>query len=326
MPTAVAANSTDTPIVVAGLQKTYRVGFWLSKKVRALQGIDFQVQPGQIYGLLGPNGAGKSTTIKVLLNLVQASAGTASLFGRSPKDPEVRRLVGFVPENPSPYEYLTGREFLSLSARLAGIDGQAVNKRVDEVLSVVEMADAAKLQIRRYSKGMVQRVALAQALIAQPKLLVLDEPTSGLDPLGRRQIRDIILSERARGTAVLFCSHIIPDVEALCDRVAVLVGGKVVREGTVQELLGSQVSLFELVVEGASEARVRTLCPQVDSVHAFEGRLMVKVPEAQGQGLLKSLLEEGARVTRFGPSRSGLEDEFMRALKEAGRHVGAEMS
>jgi ABC-2 type transport system ATP-binding protein len=319
------AEPNQAPITVAGLKKTYRVGFWLSKKVQALRGIDFVVQPGQIYGLLGPNGAGKSTAIKVLLNLVQATEGNVRLFGRPPSDPEVRRLVGFVPENPSPYEYLTGGEFLALSARLAGIPSQEVAKKVQAALGVVEMTEAATLQIRRYSKGMVQRVALAQALIAEPKLLVLDEPTSGLDPLGRRQIRDIILAQRAKGTAVLFCSHIIPDVEALCDRVAVLVGGKVVREGTVQALLSSQVALFELVVEGVGEDRVRALCPQVESLHALEGRLLVKVPEAHGQALLNALVQAGAKISRFGPARSGLEDEFMRALKEAGRHVGAEM-
>jgi ABC-2 type transport system ATP-binding protein len=313
------------PVRIKKLEKTYRVGFWLSRKVRALQGIDMEVQPGQIYGLLGPNGAGKSTTIKILLNLVQATSGEVQLFGRPPKDPTVRHWLGYVPENPAPYEYLTGAEFVTLSARLAGLTGSEVKKRVDAALGEVEMTGAAKLQIRRYSKGMVQRVALAQAIIGQPRLLVLDEPTSGLDPLGRRQIRDIILAQRERGTAVLFCSHIIPDVEALCDRVAVLVGGRVIREGSVSELIGAENALYELVVEGADEARIRQFGPGVQSVHALEGRLLVKVSEAESQNVLKTLVAEGARVTRFAPSRSGLEDQFMRALKEAGRHVGAEI-
>ena len=321
-----ASDSTDTPIVVKGLKKTYRVGFWLSKKVHALQGIDFAVQPGQVYGLLGPNGAGKSTAIKILLNLVQANGGEARLFGRPPKEAAVRKLVGFVPENPAPYEYLTGGEFVTLSAKLAGIPPSEQKQKVEAALGVVEMTGAAKLQIRRYSKGMVQRIALAQAIIGDPRLLVLDEPTSGLDPLGRRHIRDIILAQREKGTAVLFCSHIIPDVEALCDRVAVLVGGRVVREGTVQQLIGSEVNLFELVVEGLSEARVKELGIAVQSLHPLEGRILVKVAEAESQKLLSAVVQAGARVTRFGPLKSGLEDQFMRALKEAGRHVGAEMS
>jgi ABC-2 type transport system ATP-binding protein len=321
------ASPTDViPISVHGLEKTYRVGFWLAKRVQALRGIDLEVRPGQIYGLLGPNGAGKSTTIKILLNLVKATKGTAQVFGRPPSDAAVRRQVGYVPENPAPYEYLTGAEFLSLSARLAGLSGADVGKKVDAALGAVEMTGAAKLQIRRYSKGMVQRVALAQAIIADPKLLVLDEPTSGLDPLGRRQIRDLILGQRQKGTAVLFCSHIIPDVEALCDRVAVLVGGKVIREGTVQELIGAEVSFNELVVEGTTEERLRALAGGIESIHPLEGRLVVRVTDAQSQSLLRALVQDGARVTRFGPVRSGLEDQFMQALKEAGRHVGAEIS
>lgn len=324
--TALGSQTDAIPISVQGLEKTYRVGFWLARRVQALRGIDLEVQPGQIYGLLGPNGAGKSTTIKILLNLVKPTSGTAQMFGRPPSDASVRRLVGYVPENPAPYEYLTGGEFLALSARLAGLSGAEVDKKVDAALGAVEMTSAAKLQIRRYSKGMVQRVALAQAIIADPKLLVLDEPTSGLDPLGRRQMRDLILAQRKKGTAVLFCSHIIPDVEALCDRVAVLVGGKVIREGTVQQLIGAEVSLNELVVEGASEERLKAFGTAIESIHPLEGRLVVRVTDAESQKVLKALVQEGARVTRFGPVRSGLEDQFMQALKEAGRHVGAEIS
>lgn len=314
------------PIELKALSKTYRVGFWLNKHVRALQGLDLAVQPGQIYGLLGPNGAGKSTTIKILLNLVQASSGQALLFGQDPKVVRTRRDVGCVPENPAPYEYLTGREFLTLSARLAGLARHEGDRRVDEVLALVEMTQAAKLQIRRYSKGMVQRVALAQALIGKPRLLVLDEPTSGLDPLGRRQIRDVILQERARGTTVLFCSHIIPDVEMLCDRVAVLVAGRLIKEGTVRDLLSQEVQTYELSVEGIAEAEVRALAPEVVSVRALEGRLLVHAPEAQAGKLVQALLARGARLTRYAPVQFGLEDLFMRALNEAGRHVGAEIS
>ena len=314
------------PIRVQKLEKTYRVGFWLTRRVHALRGIDLEVQPGHVYGLLGPNGAGKSTTIKILLNLVKPTAGTATIMGRPPSDATARRDVGYVPENPMPYEYLTGREFLKLSGHLVGLSGEDLDRRVTQVLGTVEMAAASKLQIRRYSKGMVQRIALAQALIADPKLLVLDEPTSGLDPLGRRQIRDIILEQRAKGTTVLFCSHIIPDVESLCDRVAVLVGGRVVREGSVRVLLGEQVQRVELVVEGLGVDQLRALGPAVESVQELEGRLLVRAPEAEAQALLRAVLQAGGRVSRLGPTHFGLEELFLNALKDAGQSVGAEIS
>src|SRR6516162_5864356 len=214
------------PIEVRGLSKTYRLGFWMNRKVQALKSLDLTVNAGEVCGLLGPNGAGKSTTIKVLMGLVKASGGEARLFGMAPRSKESRRQIGFVPENPAPYEYLTGKEFLDLAGRLAGLSGKSLDQRIGEVLQTVGMERAAGLQIRRYSKGMIQRIALGQAIIHKPRLLILDEPTSGLDPIGRRQIRDLILAERERGTTVLFCTHLIPDVETVCDRVAVLVGGR----------------------------------------------------------------------------------------------------
>ncbi len=244
---------TATPIELHGLSKTYRLGFFMNRQVRALDGLDMLIQPGQVYGLLGPNGAGKSTTIKIVMNLVQATSGTAQLFGKPPSDTTVRRQVGFVPENPAPYEYLTGREFVQLAADLGGVPQNEVRSRSAEVLEAVGMSRAADLQIRRYSKGMIQRVALAQAVVHRPLLLILDEPTSGLDPVGRRMVRDFILAERSRGTTVLFCTHIIPDVESLCDRVAVLVNGQRVREGKVAELLTASIPQMEVMVEGLSE-------------------------------------------------------------------------
>lgn len=224
--TVAGASDPNLPVSIRGLSKTYKVGFFLNKQVKALQGLDLEIAPGQVYGLLGPNGAGKSTTIKILMGLVRASEGQALLFGEPPDRPHVRRQVGFLPENPSLYEYLTGREFVTLAGRIFGLSGHELDQRVERVLGDVGMGRASDLQIRRYSKGMVQRTALAQALISGPRLLVLDEPTSGLDPLGRRQMRDLILAERAKGTTILFCTHIISDVESLCDRVVVLVGGE----------------------------------------------------------------------------------------------------
>ena len=315
------------PIEIRDLSKTYRLGFFMNRQVRALQSLDLKLMPGQVYGLLGPNGAGKSTTIKILLNLVQASEGEARLFGLRPQEREARRRVGYVPENPAPYEYLTGREFVTLAGRLTGMSGHALDKRVEEVLGMVQMTRAASLQIRRYSKGMVQRVALAQALVARPSLLILDEPTSGLDPVGRRQIRDLILEERHRGTTVLFCTHIIPDVEALCDRVAVLVGGRRVREGSVTELVSSQATHMELTVEGLSLERIQALGTPLERAQTLEHRVLLRVRDADSQTLLKQILEQGGRVTQLQPTRFSLEELFLRALEEARQGpVGGEIS
>jgi ABC-2 type transport system ATP-binding protein len=319
--------SSPTPIEIRNLSKTYRLGFFMNRQVRALQSLDLTLMPGQVYGLLGPNGAGKSTTIKILMNLVQPSEGEARLFGMAPTNREARRRVGYVPENPAPYEYLTGREFVTLSGRLAGMSGKELDDRVSEVIGMVQMTRAANLQIRRYSKGMVQRVALAQALVSKPDLLILDEPTSGLDPVGRRQIRDLILEERHRGTTVLFCTHIIPDVEALCDRVAVLVGGRRVREGSVAELVSSQATHMELTVEGLPLERIQTLGVELEQARTLENRVLLRVRDADAQRLLKLLLEQGGRVTQLQPARFSLEELFLRALEEAKQGpVGGEIS
>jgi len=319
--------SSPTPIEIRNLSKTYRLGFFMNRQVRALQALDLTLMPGQVYGLLGPNGAGKSTTIKILMNLVQPSEGEARLFGLAPTNREARRRVGYVPENPAPYEYLTGREFITLSGRLAGMSGKELDDRVSEVIGMVQMTRAANLQIRRYSKGMVQRVALAQALVSKPDLLILDEPTSGLDPVGRRQIRDLILEERHRGTTILFCTHIIPDVEALCDRVAVLVGGRRVREGSVAELVSAQATHMELTVEGLPLERIQTLGVELEQARVLENRVLLRVRDAEAQRLLKLLLEQGGRVTQLQPARFSLEELFLRALEEAKQGpVGGEIS
>jgi len=317
---------TATPIELHGLSKTYRLGFFMNRKVRALDGLDMVIQPGQVYGLLGPNGAGKSTTIKIVMNLVQATSGTARIFGRPPTETDCRRQVGFVPENPAPYEYLTGREFVHLAADLGGVPQSQVRARTTEVLESLGMARAADLQLRRYSKGMIQRVALAQAVVHRPQLLILDEPTSGLDPVGRRLVRDFILAERNRGTTVLFCTHIIPDVEALCDRVAVLVNGHRVREGKVAELLTASIPQMEVVLDGLSEERLRGFGRTLDSVQPLESRLLVRCRDAEAQQLVAQALQAGGRVLSLQPARFTLEDLFLQALSEA-KHgtVGGEI-
>ncbi|MHB8876194.1 MAG: ABC transporter ATP-binding protein [Myxococcaceae bacterium] len=315
------------PIELRGLSKTYRLGFWMNQRVRALQNLSLKVEEGQVYGLLGPNGAGKSTTLKLLLNLVRPTSGEARLFGLPPSNREARRLVGFLPENPAPYEYLTGREFVSLAGRLVGLSGRALDARVAEVLGEVGMARSAGLQIRRYSKGMIQRIGFAQAIVGSPKLLILDEPTSGLDPVGRRQLRDHVLAERARGTTVVFCTHIISDVEAICDRVAVLVGGKLVREGSVQQLVTREASLVEMSLSAIDLASLRALGHDVPYAQPLGDRLLIRVADPDAQPLLKKVLEAGGRLTHLQSVRFSLEDLFFDAVEDAkSGGIGGEIS
>lgn len=321
------SDAASPPIQTRGLSKTYRLGFFMNKRVRALQGLDLTVQAGEVFGILGPNGAGKSTTLKILMNLVRATSGEAKLFGRPPEDRAARAWVGFLPENPSPYEYLTGREFVTLAGHLTALPRRELSQRVAEVLDAVGMTRSADLQIRRYSKGMVQRVALAQALVNRPKLLILDEPTSGLDPVGRRQIRDIVLREKERGTTVVFCTHIIPDVEALCDRVAVLVNGRLVREGGVRELLATELPSVELLVENVSLETVRGWNIPFEQAQSVGGRLLLRARDSEAQLLVARLLAGGGRLASMSPAHASLEDLFLSALSQAGQgSVGGEIS
>ena len=315
----------DVPIETRQLTKTYKLGFFMNRQVRALQALDLRIEAGQVYGLLGPNGAGKSTTIKVLMNLVRATGGEALLFGRSPSDTAARREVGFLPENPAPYEYLTGEEFVRLAGALTGLTRHELDGRVKEVIASVGMERAARLQIRRYSKGMVQRMALAQALVNRPKLLVLDEPTSGLDPVGRRQVRDLILAERARGTTILFCTHIISDVETLCDRVAVLVGGRRVREGSVRELLSSDTPVVELGVQGVPLSRLQSFGHELSFAQELGDRVLLRTGDAAAQQLVREVLAAGGRITQLQPARFSLEDLFLQTLEKAQHGIGGEI-
>ncbi|MCC6335453.1 MAG: ABC transporter ATP-binding protein [Myxococcales bacterium] len=304
--------TTDFAIETRGLSKHYRVG---RRAIIALEGLTLSVARGEVFGLLGPNGAGKSTTIKLLLDLIKPTAGEALVFGRSPRDSEGRRTIGFLPENPAPYEYLTGEEFLSLAARLSGLSAAESKTRVGELLVRVGMAKASNIIIRRYSKGMVQRIALAWALVGKPSLLILDEPTSGLDVLGRQLVRELILEERQRGTTILFCSHIIPDVERLCDRVALLVGGKLIKQGQVSELLVSEGALMEATVESITLEALKALGLEA---RAAGSRVVVCFDPAKTQEVLTQMMGAGARVCELTPARYSLEQLFVDAVTHTG--------
>lgn len=223
-------------IACVGVTKTFR-DFWMRPRVRAVENVDLEIRRGQVYGLLGPNGSGKSTTIKMLLGLLQPTAGRIAVLGKRPKDVDAKRMIGYLPEESYLYRFLTGRETLDYYGRLFRLDRRARRERIDMLLEMVGLEAVQDRPVGEYSKGMQRRIGLAQSLINDPQLLILDEPTSGMDPVGARQIKDVIATLARRGKTVLLCSHLLGDVEDLCDRVAIMYGGRVRAEGTCAELL-----------------------------------------------------------------------------------------
>jgi ABC-2 type transport system ATP-binding protein len=249
--------SDQAPILeVSGLEKTFHIGFF-RRKVEAVRGVSFGVERGEIFGLLGPNGAGKTTCLKILMGLIKADKGTFRIFGVDGRKPAAREGVGFLPENPYFHEYLNPRELLEFYGKLCGMGEQAIARRRDELIEKVGLTDAAKRPLRKFSKGMLQRIGLAQALVAEPDLLVLDEPMSGLDPIGRKLVSDLMQDLNGKGVTIVFASHILSDVERLCDRVAILNKGKKVAEGALDDLIGEHTgdeSLESLFVRKALES------------------------------------------------------------------------
>jgi ABC-2 type transport system ATP-binding protein len=317
--TAPAPTGAAPLVRIDGLEKTFTIGF-LRKKVEAVRGVSFEVRPGEIFGVLGPNGAGKTTTIKMLLGLIFPTKGTLSLFGEARPSPEVMKRLGYLPENPYVYQYLKPHEFLDLCGRLCGIPASERKKKSDAILERVGLAHAVDRPIGRFSKGMTQRIGLAQALLHDPELLILDEPMSGLDPIGRKEIRDLILAERARGKTIVFTSHILSDVEMLCNRVAIMHRGLVTAYGALSELLKPEVRRTELELAGGEEgleAALAALAGTTVERAGGEGHLRVRVEgEGGGSKVLELALARGARVVQLHEQRETLEDLFLRdALK-----------
>lgn len=278
---------TDPPVALTGITKIYPAPFQ-RRAVVALRGLNLAVASGQIYGLLGPNGSGKSTTLKIIVGLVSPTGGVARIFGHDSSQVASRESVGFLPENPYFYRFLTGEETLRFYGKLCGLRGLALKKRVEEMLEAVGLTSAAKRRLVGYSKGMLQRIGLAQALIHEPSLLVLDEPTAGVDPAGARQIRDLLLALKSRGITVLLSSHLLGQVQEICDRVGILANGVLVREGALRELLG-RANQRRLVIEGGSDALIHEIA-------ALAGR-------------------SGARVVDSGSPPTSLEELFLEATE-----------
>jgi ABC-2 type transport system ATP-binding protein len=311
------------------LAKTYRKPF-SGRRVEAVRGVSFAVERGEIFGFLGPNGAGKTTTIKMLMGLVAPTAGRMEVLGASAtgrpagwggaagphgREPVRRAMarVGFLPENPYIYPYLSPREFVGLCGRISGVPGRTLEARVVQVLERLGMAGAIDRAVRALSKGMLQRVALAAALVHDPELLVFDEPMSGLDPVGRKEVRDLIVEERERGRTVFFSSHILSDVEMLCDRVCILRRGEVVVAGALRDLLGAGKRWSEVTIGGASEDVRRSLAPMARATRAVGDVLVMEVEgdDAVRQVVLRAL-DGGARLDSVTPKRETLEDLFVR--------------
>ena len=240
-------------VAVQGLTKVFPVPFHPTRGIAAVKDLSLRIEPGEVYGLLGPNGSGKSTTLKIILGLVSPTRGRTEIFGQDSRLVESREAVGFLPENPYFYKYLTGAETLLFFGRLCGMAGAALKRRVAELLDLVGLNKARDRRLGTYSKGMLQRIGLAQALISDPRLVVLDEPTAGVDPAGSREIRDLIMDLKRRGITVLLSSHLLAQAQEICDRIGILADGVLVREGRLQELIAIE-NQTELVIVGASDA------------------------------------------------------------------------
>jgi ABC-2 type transport system ATP-binding protein len=295
------------------LSKDYAVGFWRKRPYRALDRLTLEVESGEVFGFLGPNGAGKTTTLKLLMQLVFPTSGHAEILGRPLGDLDAKRRTGYLPENPYFYDYLTAEELLLYFADLFGIRGTERRGRVNRLLDEVGIGAERRLQLRKFSKGMLQRVGIAQALVNEPELLILDEPMSGLDPLGRRDLRALILRLRDRGCTVFFSSHVLSDAEALCNRVAILAKGRLVTTGRLTDMLAFRARGWEMVVAGASDALIASLGSRVRrAVRISEGRYTLELPlEPPPEQLLANLTAAGAHLASLNPIRETLEDVFV---------------
>jgi len=302
------------PIIeIDNLTKDYETGFARKHKTRALDGLSLTVDAGQIFGFLGANGAGKTTTIKLLMRLIFPTAGTARILGRDISDVSMHARIGYLPETPYFYDYLTAREFLSYCGQLFGLERATRERRTADLLTRVNLDQKSwDRQLRKFSKGMLQRVGLAQALVNNPEIVFLDEPMSGLDPVGRREVRDLIASLRDEGKTVFMCSHILSDIEVLCDAVAILKGGQLAHAGSLQELRARETSLIEIVAAGADAQNLKQNLSSNAEVTTTPGGLRIVVTDEQDvDAVIAALRKVNGKLVSVQPVRQSLEDLFI---------------
>ncbi len=299
------------------LTKDYRVGFWRKQARRALDGLSLQVKAGEVFGLLGPNGAGKTTTLKILLGLVFPTSGLVRLFERDPRDISAHHNIGYLPENPSFYDHLTAREFMTYAASLFGLSGRDRSRRVARLLDQVGLT--GDLPLRKFSKGMIQRLGIAQSLVNDPEIVFLDEPMSGLDPVGRREVRNLILDLKEKGKTIFFSTHILSDAETLCDRVAILDRGKLQGCGELREILEVGLSSTEVVLEKPNRDVIVALEPYACSIVRTGNRVrLVLRAESDVDQALAAIVGWKAKLISLNPVRLSLEDYFMERVQNKG--------
>jgi ABC-2 type transport system ATP-binding protein len=308
------------PIEAQGLRKVYRARFG-GRSVSALDGLDLRVEPGEVFGLLGPNGAGKTTTVKILLGLTRPSAGSARLFGLPASDPASRKRVGYLPEGHRFPGYLTARQTLAIFGRMSGMDAAALGRRIPALLERVRLSDWSDVRVKKFSKGMTQRLGLAAALVHDPDVLLLDEPTDGVDPVGRREIRDLLQEEAARGKAILLNSHLLSEIERMCGRVAVLRAGRVAAEGRIEDLTAGG-SRYRLVASGVDDRLLAAFRESGATVERVNGHFDLGARDLDHlNALVDRLRAGGAKLQELSPVRSSLEDVFVGLVRdgEAGK-------
>ena len=303
------------PIVeINNLTKDYEVGFWRKRKVRALDNLSITVNNGEIFGFLGANGAGKTTTLKLLMRLIFPTAGSATILGKDIADVQMHQRIGYLPENPYFYDYLTARELLDYCGRIFGLAAADRQKRTNELLARVNLDEKRwDTQLRKFSKGMLQRVGLAQSLINDPEIVFLDEPMSGLDPIGRREVRDLIASLRDEGKTVFMCSHILSDIEVLCDRVAILKRGKLSLSGPLDELRqreGEQ-SRMEVLATGTDATKLSSHLPGYEITPTPRGLRVEIANEAEIESVVGALRKSGGKLLSVQPIKQSLEELFL---------------
>jgi len=304
-------------VEIKNLSKTFRSGLMLKEK-KALSGLNLRVDSGNIFGFLGPNGAGKTTTLKLLTSLIRPTSGEASVFGKPVDDLSVKKKIGFLPERPYFYDYLSGEEFLHFCGALFGMDLATRTRKIEALFELVALKGVGRMPLRSYSKGMLQRVGLAQALINDPDLVILDEPMSGLDPIGRKDVRDIILRLKSLGKTVFFSTHVLSDAEMICDQVGIIIQGKLRSLGNLEAMLSPKLKSIEVSFQGISEEKLAAYTPRMAAIAIDRDVRLVTLNDAVLlEKLMAWILQQGGQILSVIPRKETLEDLFMEEIKEA---------